>query len=496
MYLRTCRCDPVLAQHVLAGALGVPDAKASGECKTPEALDVSVEVFMHCLEPFMDVEVSKSSIILGCVEDGVYERELFRSKQWTPFESRAGGTPAWLVPLPAGLVTKRLRCGSCKRQLRFLLQVYAPRGHNAAAFHRVLYLFICAWCASRSADNSGAARVYRVQLPQHNSWYPDQVEDLEALRRYPANLSAGLSGLDPPPSPHRGAAADTASFDALQAAAAVAPQQTAEQTRVSGTSSRRAHAAYDKSGADATISEEPSLGFPAVEILVDWDSDSEHDSGVIDDQAEESELHVVNVDAEDAAPTKEHACSAAEWISFIETIETEQNLRCSDLSDALAFEQALGSHRNQVIRYLPLHDRLAMIAVNNPQKLATISNQQILWFGSKSRLEAAQVPPCGLCGMPRVFEVQVMSQLIYYLCRESENELEPAEQCPTQTPATRGVRSEDPRAVLDFGTIAIWTCPRDCVPSSSEICPDVQDKSLPHPYVEEFVYVQPAIGEA
>ncbi len=56
------------------------------------------------------------------------------------FPSKVGGAPVWLLPerLPAA---ERLRCGTCGRSMRFLLQLYCPRPELAHAYHRSLMIF-------------------------------------------------------------------------------------------------------------------------------------------------------------------------------------------------------------------------------------------------------------------------------------------------------------------------------------------------------------------
>ncbi|KAA0156826.1 hypothetical protein FNF29_00936 [Cafeteria roenbergensis] len=94
----------------------------------------------------------------------------------------AGGKPAWLSPadLPG---PGSLKCASCAGALRFLLQAYCPvddhdggdsgdgGSDNAAlggkdrAFHRMLYLFVCArpGCVAK-----GSVLALRCQLPKQN----------------------------------------------------------------------------------------------------------------------------------------------------------------------------------------------------------------------------------------------------------------------------------------------------------------------------------------
>lgn len=102
------------------------------------------------------------------------------------FPSKVGGKPAWLdyshVPLAVDSTADKtgrveLKCNSCKSQLAFLLQIYAPiidTDENIdhvqdidGAFHRSLYVFIC---SSQSCASRGL-KVLRSQLARENEFF-------------------------------------------------------------------------------------------------------------------------------------------------------------------------------------------------------------------------------------------------------------------------------------------------------------------------------------
>ncbi|XP_006902468.1 PREDICTED: programmed cell death protein 2 [Elephantulus edwardii] len=81
------------------------------------------------------------------------------------FPSKVGGRPAWLGE--AGLPGPRaLSCPLCGRPPAFLLQLYAPLPGRADAFHRALFLFCC-----RDPSCCAGLRVFRNQLPRKNDFY-------------------------------------------------------------------------------------------------------------------------------------------------------------------------------------------------------------------------------------------------------------------------------------------------------------------------------------
>lgn len=79
-----------------------------------------------------------------------------------------------------------------------------------------------------------------------------------------------------------------------------------------------------------------------------------------------------------------------------------------------------------------------------------------LWPRLQGKLEKVAIPPCNTCGAQRIFEFQVLPQLLYYLKVDSTND-----------------------DSLDFGTIAVYVCSDSCSP-----------KSGPGGYLEEFAFVQ------
>uniref|UniRef100_A0A2K5CTF2 Programmed cell death protein 2 n=1 Tax=Aotus nancymaae TaxID=37293 RepID=A0A2K5CTF2_AOTNA len=83
-----------------------------------------------------------------------------RSEQ---FPSKVGGRPAGASGLPG---PEALACALCGRPLAFLLQVYAPLPGRADAFHRGIFLFCC-----REPPCCAGLRVFRNQLPRKNDFY-------------------------------------------------------------------------------------------------------------------------------------------------------------------------------------------------------------------------------------------------------------------------------------------------------------------------------------
>jgi hypothetical protein len=140
-------------------------------------------------EDFADKNVDVGLIDLDLDEMSPAELQLYRIQMRSPFfPCKVGGKPAWLdfsrTPLSAGCELPddsepriELKCDSCKAQLMFLLQIYAPISETDkfvdrvedldAVFHRVLYVFLC----TASNCNVKTVRVLRSQLKRENQFF-------------------------------------------------------------------------------------------------------------------------------------------------------------------------------------------------------------------------------------------------------------------------------------------------------------------------------------
>jgi pre-rRNA-processing protein TSR4 len=97
------------------------------------------------------------------------------------------------------------------------------------------------------------------------------------------------------------------------------------------------------------------------------------------------------------------------------------------------------------------HDELfikfqTVIDIDSTQVLryTTATGQEPLWMGSRGVLAFEDVPKCALCGSERVFELQILPQIIYHL------------------KVQRNAVSGDPEDEIDFGVLAVYTCKASC----------------------------------
>lgn len=90
------------------------------------------------------------------------------------FPSKAGGLPVFLHTLPASTPT----CQLCGEPMRFLVQLYAPTDtSHGEAFHRSLYLYVCAEAGCARPSGAKCVRALRAQLPRRNTLYPYNAGD-------------------------------------------------------------------------------------------------------------------------------------------------------------------------------------------------------------------------------------------------------------------------------------------------------------------------------
>ena len=146
-------------------ALGGMEMENSGTPEEPEGKEDSDE-WSDCTDSEDELPGEDDMWRVGLVEPPSIPESL--NPEFFP--SKVGGDPAWLdpenLPKPAELRCQaNVRGETCGRLLTFLLQIYAPVYEGPAdAFHRSLFVFVCAnpLCVGKH----GSCRVFRSQLPR------------------------------------------------------------------------------------------------------------------------------------------------------------------------------------------------------------------------------------------------------------------------------------------------------------------------------------------
>uniref|UniRef100_A0A182ILC0 Uncharacterized protein n=1 Tax=Anopheles atroparvus TaxID=41427 RepID=A0A182ILC0_ANOAO len=324
------------------------------------------------------------------------------------FRSKVGGKPAWLelknLPKP-----DELQCEQCKEPLTFLCQVYAPAEENETSFHRTLFVFVCATaaCNQSATPEARSIKVLRSQLARQNEFYdydpPDETAESPAIKSpVPLCVVCGCHG----------------------------PKLCSRCKSVNYCSS--SHQRRDwKAGHKAVCSEE----------------------GVTRQTTQTAEASLILL------PQFEIITEPEEYESKAKLSEEEIEKRQMEEYEQLKHEGKVGTLDDlpeaELDQYSAdqVEDKTfdkfkARIAADPDQVLRYERRGKPLWL---SPVVPKEIPSCSQCTGPRVFEFQIMPQLLNSLANDS----------------------------LDWGTLVCYTCERSC---------NIEG------YVEEFIYRQDVLN--
>ncbi|GJQ09396.1 hypothetical protein GpartN1_g1187.t1 [Galdieria partita] len=339
------------------------------------------------------------------------------------FPCKVGSRPAWLEAknLPN---TSDLLCGTCSQRLEFLLQVYAPLDREIVeheeAFHRMLYVFYCV--NPHCLKENDFCKVFRSQLPAENPFYSNQFE---------SNLQLGLEK------------------DFCEAEVNVCVVCCLAATNICGKCRRRYYCSRECQWIDwrwghknscslhSFSSKTEGLYYYFPPFLLDISEEEPEEAPCLDD------LTSNNMNSKEDEDLEETGSDSARDKVFEK------------------FQLRVQKEPSQVVRYAPRDDRL-----------------EPLWFRKEGRiLYESDIPPCAYCGKPRVYEFQVMPQLIYYLQRAMDSS-----DIKNGSSKVRYVKD-----ILDFGTIVVYTCRTSC-----SLRKQMDEERFFSFYAEEYVVVQSA----
>lgn len=350
--------------------------------------------------------MSSGEVVLGFVEEVEPWRLLAPQ-----FPSKVGGKPAWLSQRGAPTVSE-LECESCHLPMVFLLQVYAPFSGQDQCFHRTLFMFCCKTPECFSHNDSRCVKVFRSQIPRKNDFYP----------------------YDPPPEdeapsePHQ--SHDMMSVSGVKLCWVCGCPGNKSCSRCHSVTYcgkhhqtihwKHSHKRECCNQETARVSTSPLL-FPEFELVTEPE----------EDPAKNTKVEIIN---SDAADTENNIDSQA--VSLSETLaETDlEEMAMHETEDNKVFQRfkkRIAPEPHQVVRYS---------RAGCP-----------LWVSSQHIPSDDVIPPC-CCGSKRVFEFQVMPQLLNNLSVDSIG------------------------ASIDWGTIAVFTCSVSC--------------SCVDHYIQEFVWKQ------
>ncbi len=427
-------------------------------------------------------------VTLGFVQAAENEWKLQRHQ----FPSKVGGAPAWLDPvnIPEGDQT---RCGACGNPLGFLLQVYAPLREEGGGldqredvFHRTLFVFVCQNMACLQQDQHlqyerssqslcRSVRVFRSQLPRRNPFYsyqpPSGLQDSSSCEGAPlctwcgtwkANIVCGVCrqeryccGIHQREHWIAGHSAFCGQIQAVTGATQHVPPSslglrpltsgaanpngglalpllTPPSTETSNPVQTMVHDVLNR--VVATTSRRPGIAklWPEMELIVDEEENFEP-TGVSQNSTSMTQ-HLPNV--------YEKSREDGEEFSASDMQDVEDSL--SEQQKWAAFQAHIARAPDQVLRY------------------SRVVGAKPLWPSVENRVpSSSDIPPCSNCGGPRIFELQLMPQLLYFL----------------------GVHNAPESDSLDWATIAVYACASSCCIATSGR----------KGYLEEFPWVQLAV---
>ncbi|KAJ1153899.1 hypothetical protein NDU88_006657 [Pleurodeles waltl] len=314
------------------------------------------------------------------------------------FPSKVGGRPAWLgeVGLPG---SEALACGSCGRPCCFLLQLYAP-SQEPRGFHRSLFVFCCRDPVCHLPGKSPPFHVFRNQLPRRNDTYsynpPSVIPPPEGTACNILRLKSGVH--------------------LCRVCGCIAPKACSKCHSVHYCS--KDHQVVDwKIGHKKLCSIQPESEsvipdhgflFPQYEIVTEpeelgSESESEKETDEDDEQ--------------------NHAGSITAGIGTLLDDKDEKDLEA--LAKRETKEDKIFAHfKNK-------------IAPEPKQVLRYSRGGDPLWISGDHVPQDTDIPNC-LCGAKRIFEFQVMPQLLSHLNVDSIGDS------------------------IDWGTLAVFTCAENC----------------------------------
>ncbi|XP_055626312.1 programmed cell death protein 2 [Toxorhynchites rutilus septentrionalis] len=340
-----------------------------------------------------------SSVDLGFIES--IEPWLLYSNY---FPSKVGGTPSWLElgNIPCA---KDLLCDSCNEPCSFLCQVYAPLEEKPNCFHRTLFVFVCLNASCYEPNQNRNIKVFRSQLPLRNAYYdcnpPNEEEPADPIKSsVPLCVVCGCRGQQ------------------LCSKCKKANYCGVVHQRIDWKNGHKTQCGTSEETTPASFI--GSVLFPESGIVIEPE-EMDSQEKLSEEEKEKKQMQ--------------------EYTKMVE----ERNI--GELSELSENEFDQYSEQVEDKHFAEFKKRTA----NEPQQILRYHRGGVpLWLSPKIPEE---IPPCEECGSRRVFEFQIMPQLLNHLKNDN----------------------------IDWGTLAIYSCEQSC-------------DSTTRSYMREFVYKQDVIN--
>lgn len=392
-----------------------------------------------------------SPVELGFLED-------HDDKSNYPFPSHVGGKPHWINPqhLPSPDI---LSCRECKHPMVLLLQLFVPLRNAespARAYHRMVYVFTCtkADCHRPGACNPGMV-VLRTQLPRENPYYPFNV-DTDVEETPPPNpIAISKSDMEPKQNPSisladvKPSSSHTCVFD-LSAFASRLPLLCVVCGCFGDKKCGRCHSrnycskshqihdwkrghqvecCSDKYKSAKEDKNSLTVLLPQLDIVTEPEPSGEDGKG--DRKTEEMRMKEY-LDFVQSDSYKKQSVEGGKELSVNDTLkEVDRDVKDKNYQK---FRKRIQEEPEQVLRLQ--------------------RGGEPLWVVSSCVPDEKTIPECS-CGSRRIFEFQILPQMLYYL----------------------EVEKLGKERALDWGTLAVYTCERSCQQNGRQ-------------YMEEFIWKQ------
>ncbi|XP_076011492.1 programmed cell death protein 2 isoform X2 [Genypterus blacodes] len=277
--------------------------------------------------------------------------------------------------------------------MAFLLQVYGPISGQDRSFHRTLFLFCCKTPECYTSNDSRCIKVFRSQLPRRNDFY----------------------AFDPPPEDEPPSEADVHH--------SVLPRSGVKLCWVCGCPGNKACSrchtvtycgkhhqtlhwkhTHKKEccSQDASIITVSPFLFPESELVTEPEEEEE------EEEEEKEEVEGKRADGVQMSLAESLAETDLEDMAMHETEDNKVFQR---------FKKRIAPEPHQVVRYS--------------------RGGSPVWLSAQRLPSDQDIPPC-TCGSKRIFEFQVMPQLL------------------------NSLRVDSTGASIDWGTLAVYTCSDSC----------------------------------
>jgi len=338
--------------------------------------------------------------------------------------SKIGGQPAWLNlrDLPS---IEEMKCGKCQNPMLFLLQIYATEdfGEDPNCFHRTLFVFFCPKPECHQNNDTSSFLVLRNQLARKNEFY--SYESPQETKNWQPEVNASkyvqlcrTCGCRGDKTCNKCKQVHYCSRDCQ-----IHDWNMQHKKECSNVDFKYVYQEGENIP-EGPCGKNPGSKIailPQYEVVIQVDdevvSSSEDESDTVDVKKELEKIK----ELEQGSEVKLSKADLADFLTEEETVKDKNFKR---------FLKVIQCDKRQIIRYHRM--------------------EEPLWVSTDHIPTDADIANCEYCGGKRVFEFQIMPQLLNIVKLDNNSSQNMNE------------------ATVDWGTIAIYTCEKSCNSSGNQ----------------------------